>query len=157
MIDKKDTPPTLYRKYHLPGFLVGRIPESLYDSWLNERANTLRQRDLKRKKSYALVTTKGMYKEKIHAAVLDAGKYDPFTGDLLEWELISSWDSNKAKAGRDEYKNKFLLMPTVDHRDPKADTLEFEIVSWLVNDCKSGLDPDQFVDLCGRIVAHREN
>jgi len=46
-------------------------------------------------------------------------------------------------------------MPTVDHEDPNADTLEFEIVSWLVNDGKSGLDPEQFVDLCRRIVAHR--
>ena len=155
MLDEKDSPPTLYRKYHLPGFLTGRIKESLYDSWLNERANTLRQRDLKRKKPYALVTTKGMYKEKIHAAVLDAGQYDPFTGDLLQWEFISSWDSKKAKAGGDDYKNKFLLMPTVDHKDPKADRLEFEIVSWLVNDCKSGLSPEQFVDLCRRIVAHR--
>jgi hypothetical protein len=53
------------------------------------------------------------------------------------------------------HKNKFLLMPTVDHEDPNADTLEFEIVSWLVNDGKSGLDPEQFVDLCRRIVAHR--
>ncbi len=41
MLDEKDSPPTLYRKYHLPGFLTGRIKESLYDSWLNERANTL--------------------------------------------------------------------------------------------------------------------
>jgi hypothetical protein len=27
----------------------------------------------------------------------------------------------------------------VDHRDLKAGTMEFEIVSWLINDCKAGL------------------
>lgn len=124
---------------------------------------------------------------------------DRWTISALEWEPISSWNSDKAKEGGDDYplrtrsglpifsgafcygcrtrifrpfepkdsclgrrlqsawlhKNKFLLMPTVDHEDPNADTLEFEIVSWLVNDGKSGLDPEQFVDLCRRIVAHR--
>jgi hypothetical protein len=47
-------------------------------------------------------------------------------------------------------------MPTVDHKDPNSVTLEFEIVSWLVNDCKSGLSPEQFVNLCKKMVAHRK-
>lgn len=100
---RRRTSPALYRKYPLPDYLVGRITESLFDNWLNERANTLRQRELKRKKPYALVTTKGMYKGKIYAAVVDAGEFDPFPGDALEWELISSWNSDKAKEGGDEY------------------------------------------------------
>jgi hypothetical protein len=147
--------PTLYIKYHLPDFLKGRIPEHVYDNWLNERANTLRHRDIKKNRPYAVATTKGQYKEKIHKAVNEAGQFDPYTGDALQWELISTWDSEKAKQGGDEYKDKFLLMPTVDHKDPKSTTLEFEIVSWLINDCKSGLDPAQFVALCKKIVAHR--
>lgn len=152
---KTNVAATLYIKYHLPDFLKGRISERVYDSWLNERANTLRQRDIKKKRPYAVATTKGMYKEKIHKAVVDAGQYDRYTGDELQWELISTWDSEKAKQGGDEYKDKFLLMPTVDHKDPKSTTLEFEIVSWLINDCKSGLDPEQFIALCKKIVAHR--
>jgi hypothetical protein len=154
MIDENETMPGPRRKYPLPDYLVGRISEALFDNWLNERGNTLRQRDLKRKKPWAPSTTKGMYKEKIYAAVIDCGQCDPFTGDPFQWELISSWDANEAKNGGDDYKNKFLLMPTVDHKDPDSDTLEFEIVSWLVNDCKSGLAPDQFIDLCKRIVTH---
>jgi hypothetical protein len=34
-------------------------------------------------------------------------------------------------------------MSMFDYKDPNAVTLEFEIVSWLVNDFKSGLIPDQ--------------
>jgi hypothetical protein len=148
-------PLSLYNKYPLPDFLKGRIPESVYDKWLNAKANTLRHRDIRIKRPYAILTTKGMYKEKIHKAVVDAGQYDPYTGEPLQWELVSTWDSNEAKKGGDEYKDKFLLMPSVDHCDPKSDTLEFEIVSWLVNDCKSGLTPSQFVDLCKKIAARR--
>jgi len=49
-----------------------------------------------------------------------------------------------------------LLMPSVDHVDPDLKTLAFEIVSWLVNDCKSGLCPDRFIDLCARIAARKK-
>jgi hypothetical protein len=95
-----------------------------------------------------------MYKEKIHAAVKENGQYDKYTKDALQWELVSTWDANRAKNGQDSYRDKFLLMPTVDHIDPEGQLLEFEIVSWLVNDCKSGLNPAQFIDLCKKIIAN---
>jgi hypothetical protein len=41
-------------------------------------------------------------------------------------------------------------MPTVDHIDPFADTLELEICSWRINECKSGLTPQEFIDVCGK-------
>jgi len=144
----------IYIKYHLPEFLQGRITEPMYDKWLNAKANTLRQRDLKNKRAFAVANSKAMYKEKIHAAVVANGQYDPYTKDALQWELISTWDAKKAKNGLDNYRDKFLLMPTVDHVDPEGQTLEFEIVSWLINDCKSGLNPTQFVDLCKKIAAN---
>jgi hypothetical protein len=141
-------------KYHLPDFLVGRITEAAYDKWLNAKANTLRQRDLKNKRPFATANSKAMYKEKIHAAVKENGQYDKYTKDALQWELVSTWDANRAKNGQDSYRDKFLLMPTVDHIDPEGQLLEFEIVSWLVNDCKSGLNPAQFIDLCKKIIAN---
>ena len=144
----------IYIKYHLPAFLQGRISEPAYDKWLNAKANTLRQRDLKTKRVFAEANSKAMYKEKIHAAVLANGQYDRYTGDKLQWELISTWDPKKTKALQASYRDKFLLMPPVDHVDPEGETLEFEIVSWLINDCKSGLNPTQFVDLCKKIAAN---
>ena len=144
----------IYIKYHLPAFLQGRISEPAYDKWLNAKANTLRQRDLKTKRVFAEANSKAMYKEKIHAAVIANGQYDRYTGDALQWELISTWDPKKTKVLQASYRDKFLLMPTVDHVDPEGETLEFEIVSWLANDCKSGLNPTQFVDLCKKITVN---
>ena len=56
------------------------------------------------------------------------------------------------------------LMPTVDHVDPlalakrfgearSASVLEFQICSWRINECKSGLTPEEFVGLCRRVAA----
>jgi hypothetical protein len=126
----------------------------MYDKWLNAKANTLRQRDLKSKRAFAEANSKAMYKEKIHAAVVANGQFVPYTRDALQWELISTWDPKKTKALQANYRDKFLLMPTVDHIDPEGKTLEFEIVSWLINDCKSGLNPIQFVDLCKKIAGN---
>jgi len=142
-----------YIKYPLPLFLQGRVSLAVYDKWLNERANTLHIRDLQKKRPYAVTATKGVYKEKIHAAVNAAGEFDPYTGDPLQWELIGTWDAKKAKERHDDYKSEFALMPTIDHIDP--DFLEFEICSWLINDSKCGMNPKQFLELCQRIIAFR--
>ena len=95
--------------------------------------------------------TKSLYKEEIYKAVTNSGDRDPYTGDLLAWELIGTWDTSNEHP--DEYKKQFALMPTMDHTDP--DVFEFEICSWLVNECKSYLDPEEFYQLCKKIVNYR--
>ena len=140
-----------YPVYKVPDFLKGRCAPAVYEKWLENKADTLLKRDRKRRKPYAAAATKSIYKQKIHAAVCAGGERDPFTGDKLAWELISKWDtSHEQEPG---YKKQFALMPTVDHIDP--DLLEFEICSWLTNDCKSDLDPAGFVALCRRIAHYR--
>jgi hypothetical protein len=138
-------------KYPLPGFLEGRITPAVYYRWLHIKAATLLERDKKRKKPYALTATKAVYKGKIHAAVTGGGQYDPYTGEPLAWELISTWDSRRDHP--EGYKKKFALLPTVDHITP--DVLEFEICSWVINDAKNDLDPAEFVELCRKVVGFR--
>jgi len=141
-------------QYPLPGFLEGICTVSVYDKWLDNKADTLLKRDKKRRKPYARAATDRLYKEKIHKAIMDNGQCDPFTGDALDWKLISTWDTSPARAPEPGYRKKFALMPTVDHIDP--DLLEFEICSWMVNDCKSYLNPKEFVALCRRIANYRK-
>jgi len=133
-------------KYPLPGFLEGRCDPAVFAKWLDAKADTLETRDKKRGKPYAMTATKSGYKEKIYRAVLNSGACDPYTGDLLAWEMIGTWDTSTDHP--EEYKRRFALMPTVDHTDP--DVLEFEICSWLVNECKSYLKPDEFLGVCTR-------
>jgi hypothetical protein len=139
--------------YPLPAFLQGRCDPSVFIKWLNVKSDSLLSRDIKRKKPYALNVTQAVYKQHIYNAVLGSGDADPYTGDALAWELIGTWDPS---ANHDEsYKRKFALMPTVDHVTP--DELVFEICSWLVNECKTYLDPQEFVELCAKVVDFRRN
>jgi hypothetical protein len=44
----------------------------------------------------------------------------------------------------------------VDHIDPDAATISFEICSWLINDSKGELSAQEYVDYCARVVAHAQ-
>jgi len=138
-------------KYPLPSFLEGKCTPSAYFKWLDAKANTIFRRDRKRRKPYAIASTVAIYKGKVHNAVTSGGQYDPYTGEPLAWELVSTWDSSRDHP--DGYKKKFALMPTIDHITP--DVLEFEVCSWEINDAKCDLDPAEFVELCKKVVKFR--
>lgn len=144
-------------EYPLPGFLAGKgsITHAAYVRWLNCKSDTLRRRDLKRKMPYAAQGSNTLYKQKLHEAVTRCGGFDPYTGGPLRWELIGSWDDERAKKEGRMYKKKFAAMPTADHSNP--DRLAFEICSWQVNDCKSDLTPAEFIGLCGKVAAYRSD
>jgi hypothetical protein len=138
--------------YTLPAFLEGRCTQAIYTKWLNNKAWILLKRDKKRRKPYAASATRRTYKQLIHQAIVEAGEYDPFTGDALAWELIGTWDTSHEQP--EGYKKQFALMPTVDHID--SDLLEFEICSSQSNDCKSDLNPAEFVAYCKRVAQYRK-
>jgi hypothetical protein len=104
---------------------------------------------------YALAGSNALYQYVIHSAACAAGLYDPYTGERMKWELIGTWDSTKGKNQSDAYDKEYYLLPTVDHVDPFGDKLEFEICSWRINCCKSGLTPDDFVEVCRRVAERR--
>jgi hypothetical protein len=140
--------------YPVPSFLQDRVSAVTYQKWLNVKASALRKRDLRLKRPFAAATPRYVYMQKLHAAVIKTGLYDPFSGDTLRWDLIGTWDPHKAK-GNSGYKKKFNLMPTADHISPDAQELDFEICSWLSNTAKTFLSPGEFVEMCGKIVAYR--
>jgi len=135
-------------KYPLPAFLDGRCTPPQFYKWLTCKGMTMLRRDKKRGMPYAKNATISTYKAEIYNAVIKSGDCDPFTGDLLAWEQIGTWDTSETHDAH--YKEQFALMPTVDHVNPEA--FDFEICSWLVNDSKSYLTPDEFRALCRKVV-----
>jgi len=145
--------PKFFLKYRLPSFLSGICTQTGYSKWLLNKADKIIKRDRRRNKSYVVNMTMKDYAQKIHAAVLKNGMFDPYTGDKMDWKLISKWDCSKDQP--DGYKKKFAMMPTVDH--VHADILEFEICSWKTNTAKADLEPDEFINLCKKIAKYRKS
>jgi hypothetical protein len=138
--------------YFLPPFLAGICTEKQYIKWLQKRAWQLYIRDLRQGRPYAKRGARAIYKKLIHEAVFRAGLCDPYTGETMNYSLIGTWDSTKGKDWPDGLIRNYYLMPTVDHIDPFADTLELEICSWRINECKSGLTSQEFIDVCGKVA-----
>jgi hypothetical protein len=138
-------------KYPLPPFLEGTFTQLEYFKWLRNKAHGLLRRDKKRGKPYAAAATKSAYQQEIHEAIMDGGERDPYTGETLEWDLIKQWDSSREQP--EGYKKRFVLMPTVDH--VTAEELKFEICSFRINEAKADLEPEEFVELCKKVVKYR--
>jgi hypothetical protein len=137
--------------YLLPPFLEGVCTLPQYDKWLLERAKELYKRDKAMQRACALGSSRSLYRKAIHAAVCASGPLDPYTGDRLAWDRICTWDAAPGFGDHDIFKKEFALLPTVDHTDPAAKELSFEICSWRINCCKSGRTPEEFVALCERV------
>jgi hypothetical protein len=141
--------------YFLPPFLEGICTEAVYRKWLHARAHQLYMRDRNQGRPYALAASNALYQHVIHSAACAAGLLDPYTGERMRWDLISTWKSTKGKDFSDAYDKEYYLLPTVDHVDPFGDKLEFEICSWRINACKSGLTPEEFVEVCKKVTERR--
>ena len=139
-------------KHSLPPFLLsGIVTPKTYEHWLGRKAATHSRRDRKRGRSAA---TRSLYKEAIHAAVWKSEGCDKYTGEKLDWKLISTWKNKDAKAGGLAYKAKFALLPTVDHVDAGATEASFVICGWRTNDAKHDLSLAEFTDLCETVLLH---
>ncbi|WP_217905185.1 hypothetical protein [Altererythrobacter lutimaris] len=129
------------------------IDHSTYIRWLRRKAATHLRRDRKRV-DHAISGEE--YRKAIHAAVCDHGTHDYYTGEKLDWSLISTYDNAKSKAGRSEYKAQFALLPTVDHVSGEDGRYDFVICAWRTNDAKNDLSYEQFVALCRRVIEHAD-
>jgi hypothetical protein len=89
----------------------------------------------------------------IHEAVKHHGTHDFYTGERLDWSLISAYDNEASKAGRAFHKAQFALLPTADHILRHDGRWDFAICAWRTNDAKNDLTYDDFVALCRRAVA----
>ncbi|MSO70605.1 MAG: hypothetical protein EXQ88_01075 [Alphaproteobacteria bacterium] len=133
------------RKYQLPAFLEGRIPQPRYEEWLHRKAAAHVKRDRRRGNRRAAQET---YKVEIHQAVRDSAGMDFYTGEALDWLLISKYNNNESKKGGRQYKAKFSLLPTVDHVNDGLGLPDFKICSWRFNDAKNDLSLQEFIELC---------
>ncbi len=139
------------RKYQMPGFLVPILTQDRYEKWLSRKASAHVRRDKKRGNRAA---TREKYKVVIHEAVTNCGACDHYTGERLDWSLLSEYDNAESKAQRRGYKSKFALLPSVDHVGDGLGEANFKICAWRTNDAKNDLSHDDFVALCRRVVGH---
>ena len=137
-------------RYALPNCLIGRTKVAVYKRWLARKAQAHRRRDRKRGNHTATITE---YKQAIHEAVIASGERDRFTGEDLDWSLISTYDNELSKAQRRKYKAALSLLPTVDHIDDGTGPANFQICGWRTNDMKNDIPCDDFIGFCRSVVA----
>jgi len=138
------------RLFHLPVFLEPHVTRELYVRWLQRKAQAHLKRDRKRGNTTGSVSE---YKRAIHQAVCTSGGRDAYTGEALEWDLLSTYDNVQSKMGGRVYKARFARLPTVDHVGDGTGVAEFVICGWAVNDAKGDLALSDFVQLCRRVAA----
>jgi len=140
-------------KYPLPPFLKDRCSEQVYLRWLSRKAKAHVKRDRARENSSA---TGEEYKNAIHKAVVTSDGLDDYTGEALDWNLISLYNNEEAKKGRRAYKKKFAKLPTVDHVGDGTGPADFVICTWRTNDCKNDLPRAEFVEFCRAVITHSD-
>lgn len=139
------------RKHALPDFLDGQVSPEAYERWLDRKAKAHLKRDRLRGHTNA---TGAAYREAIHAAVARSKGVDAYTGEHLDWHLISQYDNEQSKEGKHHYKAAFALLPTVDHIEAAASSAEFQVCGWRTNDAKHDLTVSGFLDLCTKVLVH---
>jgi hypothetical protein len=137
-------------KHHaLPQFLVNRVDPLVYERWLARKAAAHLKRD--RKRGYEGISG-SQYRNEIHKAVLESGGRDYYTGEELDWTLLSKYNNEESNEGRHAYKAGFALLPTVDHIESARMNSGFRICGWRTNDAKHDLSHHEFIELCKLVV-----
>jgi len=137
------------RLFHLPPFLEQNFTREQYVRWLQRKAEAHIRRDRKRGNISGSVSE---YKRAIHQAVCACDGRDVYTGEMLDWHLLSTYDSAESKLGGRGYKALFALLPTVDHIGDGTGPADFKICGWAVNSAKGDLSHTDFVQLCRRVL-----
>jgi hypothetical protein len=137
--------------FSCPACLLEHTSDSVYRRWLERKARAHARRDKKR--GWGELTV-AQYKAAIHAAVIASGGRDAYTGEPLDWSLLSTYCNEDSKEGRAVYKARFALLPTVDHFDVGAHGEGFRICGWRTNDAKHDLTYPDFVALCKKVLEH---
>lgn len=141
------------KKYEIPAFLVGTVAQDQYERWLRRKAVAHVRRDRRRGNPAA---TNAEYKVEIHRAVIESEGRDCYTGEQLNWSLISTYENERSKAEGRRYKATFALLPTVDHVADGLGPAEFKICSWRTNDAKHDLSLPEFISLCEKVLRHNK-
>lgn len=144
----------ILEKYILPNFLSSRVLKEKYKDWLQKRARSHVRRDRERGNKTASVAE---YQGAIHQAVIESKGEDFYTGEPLDWELIGTYDNEASKRSGRVYKREYGMLPSVDHVHDGLGPADFKICSWKMNDAKNDLSYDEFLELCKKVIEHRNN
>jgi len=147
---KADTESSVSSKYNLPDFLTGKLMSEQYQRWLSRKAQAHCKRDRRRNSEHSFQLAD--YKQRIHEAVCKSNGIDWYTGETLNWKLISTYNNDESKLGRSTYKAGFALLPTVDHVLKEKGKYEFVICGWRTNDAKNDLSLKEFLELCRLVL-----
>lgn len=140
------------RKYALPSPISAKVTQSAYERWLLRKAQAHVKRDRERGNRSA---TGAAYREAIHLAVVNSNGCDAYTGEELDWSLISKYDNDSSKDQGRAYKHAFALLPTVDHVADGTSGADFKICGWRTNDAKHDLDLEQFTAFCRTFLEYQ--
>ncbi len=138
------------KKHTLPAFLDGVVSAEAYERWLKRKAAA----HVKRDRGRGHQCTGAAYREAIHAAVILSGGKDAYTGEKLDWRLISTYKNDESESGRHAYKAGFALLPTLDHVTAEATEASFKICGWRTNDAKNDMSTEAFIELCKKVLQH---
>ena len=138
------------KKHTMPPFLEQIVNPGVYERWLRRKAMAHVKRDRNRGRT----CTVALYKEAIHGAVVLSGGKDAYTGEALDWKLISTYRNEDSKKGRHGYKAQFASLPTVDHVMAEASEGSFRVCGWRTNDAKNDLPLAEFLELCEKVLKH---
>lgn len=141
-----------HKRYPVPDFLSGIVGQASYERWLRRKAQAHVRRDRSRGNASAIGEA---YRLAIHDAVVASRGKDDYTGENLDWTLISQYDNDESSERGREYKKSFALLPTVDHVGDGTGLANFKICGWRTNDAKHDLDLDEFVLLCRAVLEHQ--
>lgn len=139
------------KKYPLPSFLDDVVTQEVYERWLRRKAAAHVRRDRRRGNDTAIGES---YRVAIHAAVHESAGIDAYTGEVLDWTLISQYDNDESKEQGRHYKKGFALLPTVDHVGDGKGVANFKICGWRTNDAKHDLDLAEFLAVCRTVLEH---
>ena len=139
-------------KWGIPSFLLRQIDQETYGKWLQRKAVARVVRD--RKHGNSEHATVASYKAAIHAAVVMSQGKDAYTGERLDWRLLSRYDNELSKEKGRAYKKDFAMLPTVDHIGDGLGKPRFVIASWRTNDAKNDLTIPEFLAVCRAVLKH---
>jgi hypothetical protein len=139
------------KRYQLPSFLSGQVTQEVYERWLRRKVQAHVRRDRHRGNDTAIGEA---YRVAIHLAVIDSGGRDSYTGEELDWSIISKYDNDASQENGRHYKQGFALLPTVDHVGDGIGVADFKICGWWTNDAKSDLELSAFLALCQTVLEH---
>ncbi len=141
----------MLKKYQLPSFLLGEVSQEVYERWLRRKAQAHVKRDRRRGNETAIGEA---YRSAIHSAVVESGGRDAYTGEKLDWSLISQYNNDDSQENGRHYKRGFALLPTVDHVVDGTGPADFKICGWRTNDSKNDLEMPEFLALCQAVLEH---